>query len=501
MPMPPLEPATGSHVPRDEEGILETGLRILRRHWLLVLQAIVLTTVIAVVLSASKPKQYTATSSVLLGTASESVLTTNTGYVDPNRQAATNENLLRLDVVAQGASRLLGGRLGAAEIAGSVAIVSEPEADLIDIQATTGQPRTSAAVANAYARAFINFRQNSTRRQLENAINLAKDSLATMTTSQRAGKEGDALRTRINQLETAKSLQTGGAELVQPAATPASPSSPKPKRDGVLGALLGAILGFALAALRERWDRRLRTVDELEDSSPWPVLARIPRSRALARGGRLGPQSVEAESLRMLRASLRYFSVTNELSSLLITSALPGEGKSTTARRLAETMAAMGDRVVLVAADMHRSPKALTGADIGSSGLSGALVGMDLDEVLEEVDVDGESGRTLTVLPSGPLPPNPSELLESGRMRQLMDELESQFEIVIVDSPPLPVLSDAITLVRHVSGIIVVSAVGRTTREDLRAVEKQVRLLRGQVLGLIANFAPGRDKAKEYYQR
>jgi polysaccharide biosynthesis transport protein len=480
------------------EGVLESTWRILRRHWLIVLQAVVLCAALAVVLSSTREKQYTASASLLFGTAPETVLGTG-GFVDENRQAATNEGLLKLGVVADAASSLLNGRASTKQIADSVEIVSTPEADLIDVKATTPNPALSAAVANAYGNAFIEFRQRSARDQIQDAIDLAEEGRARLTSTQRAGAEGKAIDDRVQQLETAKSLQTGGAELVQSASPPTSPSSPHPKRDGILGAMLGLVFGFGLATLRERWNRSVKTVEEIETVSGWPVLARVPRSRTLARRAKLGPRSAEAEAFRMLRASLRYFSINTELRSLLVTSALPGEGKSTTARRLAETMAAMGDRVVLVEADMHRGAAQFAGER--PSGLSGALTRLDLEETLLEVPVamTEEDDRTLTILPSGPLPPNPSELLESDRMRRILEDLQTEFDMVIVDSPPLPLLSDAMTLVGQVSGVIVVTAMGKVTRDELHDFANQLWRLRANVLGTVANFAPGSDRVKGYY--
>jgi len=491
---PSPEPETG-------EGVIDVAWRILRRRWLVVLGTALLTTAIVVGLSLSQEKRYTATASLLFGTASDDVLN-NGGYVDRNREAATAEGLLGLDVVSEATAEAVRGRLSAFDISNSIEIVTDPSADLVDVKATTGDPELSADVATEYSRAFIEFRQTSARNQIQDAIDLAKHGQATLTREQRLGPEGEALRQQINQLETAKFSQTGGAELVQAAVPPTNPSSPKPMRSGILALILGGILGFAIAALLERSDRAVKSVEELERASGWPVLARIPNSRALGRGTDLAPRSVEAEAFRMLRASLRYFSVNTEIRSLLITSARSGEGKSTTARRLAEAMAAMGDRVILLEADMHRHAKteALTGG--GERGLSGYLIGMDLNEVLLEVPVGvPDENRTLTFLPSGPLPPNPTELLESDRMHELMDRLEDHFDMVIVDSPPLPVLSDAITLVGHVSGIIVVSAVGVTTTDDLRDVSRMMGLHGGAVLGVVANFAPGADRVKGYYGR
>jgi Mrp family chromosome partitioning ATPase len=214
-------------------------------------------------------------------------------------------------------------------------------------------------------------------------------------------------------------LQTGGAELVQPANVPSSPSSPQTKRNVMLGILLGALLGICLAALLERVDRRVRSIDELEDIYGVPILARIPRSQRLSRrkAEAIGPQTQEGEAFRVLRTNLRYFNVDDRLHSVLVTSPETGDGKSTVARTLAMTMAEMGDEVLFVEGDLRKGGE-LRGVTGGlASGLSNVLAGTPYEKVLIDVDVPGPHLRTLTVLPSGPVPPNPSELLDSAQMR------------------------------------------------------------------------------------
>lgn len=493
-----VSPPRGALQPQDGfaagEGVFETASRILRRQWLVVLYSVVAATTLAVGLAASQEKEYTASASLLFSTGADPVLT-GTGAVDPQRVAATNQSLLGLGVVAQDTAVRLGDRLTASEVTAAVSVVSEPDADLVEVQATTTNPRLSAEVANEYANAFIAFRKRSARRQIEEALALAQTGQAAMTPEQRNGAEGQALQARINEFETAKSLQTGGVELVQSAAVPTAPSSPHPKRDGILGGLLGAIFGFALASVRARRDHVLRNVDELEAVSGWPVLARLPTSRLFKGAVELPPRGVEAEAFRMLRASLRYFSVNYEIHSLLITSARSGEGKSVTAHRLAEVMASMGDHVVLVEADMHRGNAAELDVELAGGGLSGFLIGQRLDDVLVELPIGHpDDARTLNILPSGPLPPNPSELLESERMHELMVQLEERFDLVILDSPPLPVLSDASALVGHASAALVVVALGKSTPDDVREVASQMTLLGGDVLGVVANLAPSSDR-------
>lgn len=487
-----------SSQPSSDEGIIELAWRVVRRRWPVILATALLTTALVVGLSLMQEKRYTATASLLFGTASDNILDVG-GYQDRNRLAATNEQLLELDVVAAATSERLRGRVSASDISKAVSVVTDPAADVVQVQATTGDPALSAEMATEYGRAFKAFRQSSARNQIQDAINLARQGQTTMTREQRLGPEGEALRQQINQLETAKFSQTGGTELVQEAVVPSDPSSPNLRRNGMLALVLGTLLGFGLAALLERSNRAIRSVDELERMSGWPILARIPDSRSLHRGTELAARSVEAESFRKLRASLRYFSVDTEIRSLLITSARSGEGKSTTARRLAEAMASMGDRVVLLEADMHRGGQG--GLPSGDErGLSGYLIGYPLDDVLLEVPVGApEDNRTLTLLTSGPLPPNPTELLESPRMHQLMTQLQNDFDLVIVDSPPLPVLSDAMTLLEHVSGILVVTAVGVTTDQDIEEVSRLMALHGSAVLGTVANFDPEADRLQGYY--
>jgi Mrp family chromosome partitioning ATPase len=154
-------------------------------------------------------------------------------------------------------------------------------------------------------------------------------------------------------------------------------------------------------------------------------------------------------------------------------------------------MAAMGDRVALVNADMQPGKDdELEG--ITSPGLSGVLIGANLDDALLEVVAHGAASgaRSLTVLPRGPLPPNPAELLESEGMRAVMAELQARFDLVILDTPPVGILTDALALLRDVSGVIVVTAIGKTTHEGLRDVSRQIRLLGGNPLGVVVNFAP-----------
>ncbi len=505
----PLEPTVVPPRPAPEapeagqETLLETAWRIVRRRKLLILQAIIVVGVAAYAYSSTREEQYTATASILFRSATDSVLGTTGTYVDPSREAATNEELLSLGVVADRTADALGGNVSAATVAEAVDVSSTPESDIMQVSATTTDPDLSARIANQYVNSFIAFRRQSAVDRLERATALAKEALSQLTPSQAEGDEGDTLRERISQLETAASLQTGDAEPVQRASAPTSPSAPQPVRNGILGAVLGLILGFSLAAIRERWNRSVYDLQELEQLYSAPVLARIPRTSRLKRGTSLLPRTAEAEAFRMLRAGLRYVSLEAALRSVLISSARPGEGKTTVATGLAETMAQMGDRVVLVEADMYRPRQASEDMMVEDRGLSDVLVGLaDLADALEWVAVDApnDEDRRFAVLRRGTLPLNPSELLESPRMGELMTDLEEQFDLVIVDTPPLAILSDALTLVGHVSGVIGVSALGESRRDAIGEFVRLVRMSGGALIGVVANFAPSNSgEAGHYY--
>ena len=487
-----------------EEGVVDQALRIIRNRKWVFLQALVLVPLLALLFSLLQPERYTASSTVLFRDA-EDLLDTQGSRptIDPSREAATNEELIALPVVAARAARDLGRGTTGKQVEQSINVKSTGEADLVEIAAEADTPKRAAALADAYGEAYIAFRRGADQRRVDNAIRLVRANLSALSPARRSGQDGQELRDRLEQLQVARAVQTGDAELVQTATPPSSPSSPKPLRNLLLGLILGGAVGFGLAALLERSDRRIRDPNELEELFELPILTRIPRSEGLtgaeSEGGDTWLPSRDAEVFRTLRANLRYFSVDEPIRSVLVASALAGEGKSTVARNLALTMASMGDNVVLVEADLHKQT-ALPNGRQPALGLSSLLTGANLDDCLVNVPVPSSGGgadaRQLTMVRAGPPPPNPTELLESTRMRAVLEVLESRFDLVILDTPALSMVSDALSLVPSVSGVIIVCGLGETTRDAASDFRKQVALLGGRPLGLVANFArpvPGGD--------
>ena len=327
--------------------------------------------------------------------------------------------------------------------------------------------------------------------KIRDAQKLVSRQLAKLAPNERSGQRGRSLRERSEQLQVLTSLQTGNAEVVERAEPPSSPSSPKVARNGVLGGVLGVMLGVGLAFLLERLDRRIRDPKELETIFDRPILGAIPESRSLTRSGRAGGRP-EAEAFRMLRANLRYFNIDRDVKSVLVTSAAPGDGKTTVAWNLASAAAGGGARVLVIEADLRHPQFAATVGLHPETGLSTVLAGeAGLEEAVQQVPVsgggNGRSPRTIDVLFAGPLPPNPTALLESERMHEIIDRAESEYEFVVIDTPPTSVVSDAVPLVKRVGGVIVVGRLGKSTREAVTHLRNQLRNLDAPTLGVVVN--------------
>ena len=487
-----------------EEGAIEQAIRIVRRRKWIVLQALIAVPLMALALSVRQDKQYTATATLLFRD-TPAALSEST-VIDPTREAATNSQLVALPVVAAQAAEELNDGITTDEFLESIEVTPSENADTATVSATTDSATRSAQIANAYGNAYITFRREADRAQVQSAIDLAEESYGALTPAEREGSEGSELKNRLDQLKIDQALQTGGAELVQSAEPPSEPSSPDTTRNVLFGIVLGALLGFGLAALLERIDRRVRSVEEMEELYELPLIGRIPRSRALAGESDegIGGHTPEGGAFRILRANLRYFGVDEDLHTILIVSPEQGDGKSTVARGLAMTMAEMGDDVVLIEADLRKGSeyRRITGEP--AAGLSDVLSGTPLEQVLIGAQVPSpnqEEMRSLTVLPSGTVPPNPSELLESERMADVLAALRDSFDVVILDSPALGAVSDALALVPSSSEIVVVGGLGKTNRDAALEMRKQFSLLDKQPIGVIVNFAESeRGKYSHYYR-
>jgi capsular exopolysaccharide synthesis family protein len=479
---------------------LERVLAILRRRAGLIALCFVVTGAAAFAFSELQTKEYSASASLLFrnpGFAEDLFGTTSTTTnTVPTREAATNEKLVGLHVVAERAAGHLKG-LTAEEIASMVSIESEGEAELVSVTATGTDAAQARRVANTFARQFISFRADSDKAKLEQAKSLAEREYKRLSHSEKDSARGQALSRGAEKLGILASLQTGNAELVQPAELPTSPSSPKPKRNTVLGAILGLLLGVGLAFLFERLNRRLRDPEEAQEAFELPVLGTIPESKAImaANQGATAPELpfMENEAFRMLRASLQYFNVDKEIRSVLVTSYGAGVGKSTIAWNLAR-VASTSARVVLLETDLRNSTIARQHGLTMGPGLAEILTHqVDLDEAIQSKPVaaqpngSGGPAAALDVVVAGTHPPNPAELIESEALREVLGRLKERYDLVVIDTAPIGVVADAFPLMREVDGVIAVCRMGLTMRDHAVHLTEQLRRMDAPSLGVVAN--------------
>ncbi|HKG18414.1 MAG TPA: AAA family ATPase, partial [Candidatus Limnocylindrales bacterium] len=404
-----------------EESDLSLIAQTIRRRIWVVAICLAVAILGAIALTLKADKEYASTSALLLRPSS--------GF-EPQRVVETNMQLLELPQLAYQTAKEVDA-LSAEEITKAITISQQGESDIVRVKATTTDPALAAEVANTYAEKFIEFRDRGTKGEL-----------------------------------------TSKVQLVERAEAEDSPVSPEPAKNLIFGGLIGLALGIGLALMLEQLDRRVKRQDDLPEVTGLPLLATVPKRKAFDSEhlghGSLSP--AEAEIFLMLRANLRYFNVRKDIRSVLVTAAGPGEGKTTISLGLALGAAMSGERALLIEADM-RDPSLADALKVSQAGgLSWALSDPDADMARAIATVNARDlaeiagDATLDVLPSGPIPPNPTELVESKRMRDLLAKAESEYDFVVIDTPPILLVADAIPLVSTVSGVLAVSGLGVSTR-------------------------------------
>jgi capsular exopolysaccharide synthesis family protein len=318
----------------------------------------------------------------------------------------------------------------------------------------------------------------------------------------RAGRIANMLGARfahlVNEIQLSDKAERSIVKItvVDEAQPPQAPVSPRPLFNLGLGLLLGLLGGTAGAILRDLADTFVKSTGTLQEASGSPVLGTI----AFERGAEKDPLIVQrqgdfhrGEAFRSLRTNLQFFNTDQPPRSIVITSSKIAEGKSTTACNLAIALAQAGRRVVLVDADLRR-PKLTQYMGIASSpGLTSVLIGeAALADVLQPWE-----GEPLAVLPSGPIPPNPSELLSSENMKQTIGKLADFGDIVLIDAPGLLPVTDAAVLAHHCDGTLLVTRYGKTRREQVAQAVRRLNAVDARLLGCVLNFTP--SKGWEYH--
>lgn len=327
--------------------------------------------------------------------------------------------------------------------------------------------------------------------------------LATASSPAKAQRAADLARTAL--ADEAKYMETVGTDAktsvyrvfpLTAAARPSAPSSPNWQRNLVAGAAVGLLAGIVLVVLRKQLDSRIRHTSEVEKLTGSGVLGVIPKAPTLQskRRGGLGELGTTAEAFRMLRTNLRYISTERPPRSLVITSAMQGEGKSTVAANLARVLSAAGQSVVLVDTDLRRPTVHETFELENLVGLTEVLTGQaPLASAIQQGD-----HKNLAVITSGRVPPNPSELLGSRRMSAVIEALGEEY-FVVLDAPPLLPVTDAGLLAVAADGAAVVYQHGRTHREQVGLCAKILEQVGAHYYGSILNMTPPKQMGSTIY--
>lgn len=475
--------------------------RMLGWRWRLVVTGLLLVLVSTLAVSVVRDPVYRGTVDVLLRERAAGTLDDpgSPSGPDDERRIETEIEVVRSAPVRADVRRRLGGDVPRPRV-GQVG-----SSDILRISAASRERARASALAGAYADAYIEFRRARTVEDLEGAtrrlqarIDELQREIDALASSGSPSGSRDLLvtqlavyRQRLGDLRLEADLESGAAQVVTRGAPPATKTGLTPWRSGILALLGGLSLGVLLAWLRERFDQSVKTKEDVERVlAGVPTLALIPvadswrnRSEAVLVSVS-APESPSAEAYRCLRTSLQFIGVERVPRVIQISSSNAGEGKTSTLCNLGVAFARAGKRVVLVDGDLRRSRMHEFFGLGNEVGFTSTFVG---DSTIEDAvrpvpDVDG-----LFLLASGPVPPDPSELLASRRTAEILLDLSDTFDLVLVDSPPVLPVTDAMVLSGWVDATALLIAPGVTSRRELERALELLRQVEAPLVGAVVN--------------
>lgn len=428
--------------------------RTIRRRWTLVVLVFLGCVGAANFLTWQATPEYSSSARIFVSTTPSDNDSAYTGNLFATQRATSYVDLVSTRQLAERVANDLGGSVDPDDLLGKVSAEVVPETVNIVLTSTDPDPTAARDYAQAYA---------------------------------------EALSDLVADLETppGKSDALISASIVDNAQISSEPVSPQPLRNLGLGAVLGLLLGVGVAVLRDLLDNTLSSSDDVEEVTRAPLLghinsdpAAVKKSPAVA----LAEATPWAEAFRVLRTNMQYVDVDRDRRVFVVSSSLPAEGKSTTAVNLAITLSMAGERVALVECDLRRPLIARRLGLDDAVGTTSVLIGkVSLDAALQTYqDTD------LEVLGCGPLPPNPSELLQSQAMELMIKDLRERFDVVILDAPPLLPVTDAALLAAQADGLLAVVRHGKTTRDQLRHALERVEAVGAKCVGVVVNLAPAK---------
>jgi Mrp family chromosome partitioning ATPase/capsular polysaccharide biosynthesis protein len=471
----------------------------------------------AVAVSLSEKPMYQASSQILVTRTNLADILTNTPNptsteFDFNRIIQTEAQLAATPAVARAVIRRAGLNETAKQFAAQSTVVTNPNSNIMTLSVTAGSRDQATRVASDYATEFVAYSQNQNLGTLHAAAASLKARLRQLSPGSPAYNENQSELQRIQNLE---SLGNSTVSVVQTASN-AVQTQPKTARNLILGILLGLVIGVSLAFIFDRLDTHVRTSEEIQRRLHLPLLGRLPAPPwEIAKDDRIvmlaEPAGRDSENFRVLRTNMMFADVDHRARTMMVTSAVASEGKSTTVSNLAVALARGGQRVILADVDLRqptleryfdlpRSP-GITSMLLGEATFEQALVEIPLDEghspltryAGHQNGSAKESGLrqtgTLHVIPTGELPPNAGELVASGALRDLLKGLRERSDLLLLDTPPLLQVSDAMALTTDVDAIILVSRLGVVRRSMLDELTRILAAAPAPTLGVVITDA------------
>lgn len=476
--------------------------RVLREQWWLVALCLLLSAAAAVAYAETRPRDYQATTRLLLQQYDPGSVLAGTGatYTDPVRQAATDQQLVTSGAVASRVAQHLHlGARAASELSGVRAAIGA-DSNVLTVTDTNRNPKRAARIANTFAEQYIAFRVKTSRRRLGKALRILERKVSHASQSDRP-----ALRFQLARARLALAGNAADAEIVQRASVPTATVKPRISKKLVVGVLFGLLLGIGLAVLRDRLDPRVKRVADVKAIFPGlPLLATIPRPTPGKRGA-----TMTAEGFRTLQTNMDVRCPNGRPRSMLVTSAGSGDGKSTTVLNLGLAMNEQRHRALVLEADLRRPALSnQLGVNTGP-GLSRVLSGNGPleDSVKYASLVPGSKRRgpavmlagKLAVVPAGQAKGQPRTLLSGKAIDSLLVAAGIAGDTVLIDGPPLGLFSDMLPLAKRVDGVIVAVRLYHTRKDELERFAQQLVDSEVQPAGVVVLGSSADPSAYEGY--
>jgi Mrp family chromosome partitioning ATPase/capsular polysaccharide biosynthesis protein len=510
-------------------------VRPLTARWWIIVVAVVVATVGVYAYYAHKPDVYT-TSTLVYVTDPGDPVTGVQAAPATDRNVDDVASLFDSRSNAAAVARRIGYRGSPQALLGQISVTSKTGEDFIVITAQSGSPSQAAAIANGFARQFVASLSDTYTSRIADAITLIKSQLAQAPTGQSGLLTRAGLQTQLQSLTVDLRVPTTVAQQVNRALAPGAPSAPKPARNALFAFVIALVGAIAACYAIERFDRRLKNPEDLERAYGTPLLAVLPHTgdpAPILDGGAVLGRDFR-EPFRVLRTNIELAAVDAPPRTIVVSSAMPGEGKSTVVRNLALAFSESGKRVVIVDLDL-RHPSMLRMFAVGDGpgftdvlrhkvDLEDATLDIQtslpaLDEwVFEQIDggiarngTNGKNGKAssrlfgdnrahVALMRGGSRPANPPAALASARTIEVLDELRARYDLVLIDSAPVLAVTDTVPLLRYADAALFVGRFGVTTRDTV----KRLRTFLGRVpdvnvLGIVANELPRLDAGSYGY--